>query len=109
MELKTLNPARRKHYPVSDRIEEKMDAARYKCRIYHMYSIWCIDLHETFGSYARMMSRGKPYVHFLKPLHSGNYEGLVYVFASLAQRDRFLEENRNYEKLHKLTKERKML
>jgi hypothetical protein len=109
MQLQISRPVRRKAYPQSNQLDEQMDMARYKCRIFHMYSILCHSIYDDLIEYRNMVARKNPSVAFIKPLDSGNFECLVYIFETLEYRNQFLEENPNYNKLYKLTKERKFL
>ncbi|MFA6916965.1 MAG: hypothetical protein WC222_11250 [Parachlamydiales bacterium] len=83
--------------------------ARYKCRIFHVYSIPCHSLYNDLADYQKIVAKKSPSIAFVKPLESGNFECIVYIFQDQVHRDQFLEENKDYNKLYKLTKERKIL
>jgi hypothetical protein len=99
----------RKLYHPADLIEERMDMARYRCRIYHMYSIPANSIYDDLNEFRVMVAGSNICLAFIKPLYDGNLECLVYLFADTVHRDKFLEEEKEYAKLIKLTKERKIV
>lgn len=109
MDLQITKAVKRKYYPHSDYIEEQLDMARYKCQIFHMYSIPCASIYNDLDRYRKIVAGNRPNVSFIKRLKSGNFECLVYIFKNNKYRSKFLEEEVDYNKLYQQTKERKIL
>ena len=89
-------------------IDEEMDVARYKCRVYHMFSMICRSIYTDMDNYARSVSVGMPHVKLL--YRAGDtYRVVIYVFPDGAQMKRFLEESSDANEIYNLTKKGKIL
>lgn len=89
-------------------VDEKMDAARYKCTIYHYCTAFDEYTYLDFSSYEQGVSVGKPSFGYLKD-EGDCMIGIVYVFRNNKMLKLFISENPHLVKLHTRTKNKKVL